>query len=338
MTIFDLITSKDVKDFWVEAGSNREAYLGAAFFPTKKQLGMELSYLKGNKGLPVSLKGSAFDTDVPLRDRQGLTEMKSDMPFFREGMSIDEKQRQQLLQVMQTGNQTLIDAILDNIFDDRANLLESAFVSKERMIMQLLAYGTITMNFQGSPVSYDYQFDTDHKLTLTSTDMWSDHANSDPIGDIETMQNQVRQDTGVTPTRAICNTKTLNDIIANEKIQATLKIKNLYPNKKNTLAYILEETGVDIAVYDKMYDGGKYYPDNNFTLIPEGNLGNFYYGTTPEEADLMGKAGADVELVDQGVAVSTQMKKDSPINVKTVVSMLGLPSAETMDRWAIISY
>lgn len=338
-TIFDLVTPRYIKDYWINAGYDNVDYLGFALFPSMKQMGLTLSFLKGNSGLPVALKSSAFDSEVPLRERQGLTKIEGEMPFFREGLMIGEKDRQELLKVLDTGNQVLIDAVVNRIYDDATSLLRSAYVTKERMIMQLLAYGTITMNFQGSPISYDYNFDADHKLDLTvATDKWSDYVNSNPLEDIRTMQDKIEEDTGERPTRAICTQKTFNDILQNEKIRTALSSMQLYPSTNNLSEFILNELGLSVAIYNKRHAGGKFYPDNRMTLIPEGDLGNFYYGTTPEEADLMGKVDSQVELVDEGIAISTQYKRESPINVKTIVSMIGLPSAETMDKWAIISY
>ena len=337
-TIFDLVTPRYIKDYWINAGYDNVDYLGFALFPSMKQMGLTLSFLKGNSGLPVALKSSAFDSEVPLRERQGLTKIEGEMPFFREGLMIGEKDRQELLKVLDTGNQVLIDAVVNRIYDDATTLLRSAYVTKERMIMQLLASGAITMNFEGSPISYNYSFDTSHKLELTGTAVWTNFVNSNPLEDIRKMQDKVEEDTGERPTRAICTQKTFNDILQNEKIRTALSSMQLYPSTNNLSEFMLNELGLSVAIYNKRHAGGKFYPDNRMTLVPEGDLGNFYYGTTPEEADLMGKVDSQVELVDEGIAISTQYKRESPINVKTIVSMIGLPSAETMDKWAIISY
>ena len=46
---------------WNEVASNSIPYLGVGLFPAKKKAGLDLSWLKGSKGLPVSLMPSAFD-------------------------------------------------------------------------------------------------------------------------------------------------------------------------------------------------------------------------------------------------------------------------------------
>ena len=39
-------------------------------------------------------------------------------------------------------------------------------------------------------------------------------------------------------------------------------------------------------------------------MYPDGNLGKTWFGTTPEESDLMASAVANVRITDTGVAVT----------------------------------
>ena len=67
-------------------------------------------------------------------------------------------------------------------------------------------------------------------------------------------------------------------------------------------------------------------------MIPDGDLGNTYFGTTPEESDLMsGNTDAQVEIVNTGVAITT-IKEPHPVNIMTVVSAIVLPSFEAIDN------
>ena len=80
----------------------------------------------------------------------------------------------------------------------------------------------------------------------------------------------------------------------------------------------------------------KYYPDGYVTLLPAHPLGNTWYGTTPEEFDLMsGNVAASVSIVNTGVAVTT-IKEAHPVNVQTIVSEIVLPSFEKMDDIYVI--
>ena len=66
-------------------------------------------------------------------------------------------------------------------------------------------------------------------------------------------------------------------------------------------------------------------------MLPNGSLGKTWYGTTPEEADLMGSGEADVTIVNTGVAVSVFTNRN-PVNTETIASEIVLPSFERMDE------
>ena len=100
--------------------------------------------------------------------------------------------------------------------------------------------------------------------------------------------------------------------------------------------FLVDELGLQVAVNDKRYkneagDDMKYVADDVFVLFPEGALGNTWFGTTPEESDLMTGNAANVSIVDTGVAVTTTKQTD-PVNVETKVSMITLPDFPTADQ------
>ena len=71
--------------------------------------------------------------------------------------------------------------------------------------------------------------------------------------------------------------------------------------------------------------------------MPSSPLGNTWFGTTPEESDLLGSnSGAEVSIVETGVALTTKVE-DDPVNVKTKVSMIALPSFELAEQVIIAS-
>lgn len=338
--IFELINAKNIATYYEENGSNRIPYLGETLFPARKQLGLDLSWIKGFNGLPVSLKPSEFDAKATLRDRIGLSKVETEMPFFREGMRIGEKERQEILRLMSSTNSQYLMPVINRIYDDATNLVNGARVISERMIMQLLASGKIEIVANRVPYQYDYQMPTGHQETLTGTAQWSD-PDSNPVDDIRTWQDTVEDDTGVRPTRAVCTRKTWNYLLQNKSIRLDMNPaggQNIILTDSMLQQYIMSKLGITVAVYNKKFAlevGGAaqlFYPDDYFTLIPEGNLGNTWYGTTPEEADLMsGGTSAEVQIVDTGVAITT-IKEPHPVNVETIVSEIVLPSFETIDN------
>ena len=342
-TIFDLVNAREIGTYWTAAAENRIPYLGATLFPAKKQLGLDLSWIKGHQGLPVALTPSAFDTRATLRDRIGVKKVETEMPFFREAMRIGEKDRQEINKLLAAANRATLEPVLNRIYDDAANLIAGADVQAERMRMQLLSKGKIQISTENRmSYDYNYQMPATHKTTLGAggTVKWSDTDNATPIQDIQKWQDKIEEDTGIRPNRAICTRKTWNYLLQNKSIKLDMNPsggQNIILTDKMLQQYLSTKLGITVAVYNKKYQlelGGPsylFFPDDVFTLIPEGNLGNTYYGTTPEESDLLsGATDAQVSIVNTGVAVTT-FKEKHPVNVVTVVSAIMLPSFETID-------
>ncbi len=339
-TLSELFAAAVIAAYYTEAGSNRTPYLGEALFPAKKKTGLGLRWIKSHSGLPVSLVASDIDAKTVIRPREGFDVTETQMPFFREGMSIREADRQELLKAMELGN-AYLNPVLSRLYDDASKLIAGANVVNERMRMQLLSTGKIELvDRKGGAIKYDYQFKAAHKTTLTSTNKWDDDdapVNSQIESWIQTIQN----DTGERPTRAILTSVTLNYLKSNKEVLAELKplvATQAAPIRTDTVINWLGEAfGLEVAVYDKMFAnevggaGAKFFPDNKFTLLPAGELGNQWFGTTPEEADLMASRNANVEIVDTGVAVTTFETTD-PVNVNTKVSQISLPSFEAADK------
>lgn len=334
-TIFDLVKSKEITSYWETLTKDRAPYLGETLFPSQQKLGLNLDWLKGANGLPVVLKPSAFDSKAIPRPRLGFERLSAQMPFFKESTYIDEELRQQLNMVLESGNQAYIDAIIKRVFDDEANLLEGAAARREQMRMMLLTTGTISISANGQDYFYDYGVPTENKVSVSVP--WSNSA-AKIIDDIRTWQEQVEDATGIRPTRAICSRKTWNYLLGNTDIRnGILGNDSASPITENQLRqYLITTLDLEVVVYTKRYlsdtqASTKYVPDDTFVLIPTGKLGNGWFGTTPEQSDLISSRVANVSITDTGVAVSTIQLFD-PVNVDTKVTMIYLPDFPTANQ------
>lgn len=336
MTIFDIITSTEIASYWEFMTQDRAPYLGEELFPNEKKLGLKLDWLKGSSGLPIVLKASAFDVKAVPRPRIGFEKLSAQMPFFKESKYIDEELRQQLNMIIETGNQAYIDTISNRIFADETELLEGAAAQRERMRMMMLTTGVISMKSNGQVYEYDYRIPEGHKKTVTKS--WSDQT-ATIMDDIRKAQDIIREDTGVELTRAVTTSKVIGYMRNNAEIKKSIAILTDgqgFISDSKVVSYIKDELGITIAVYDKKYkdeDGNtqNYVPEDTFTLIPDGTLGNTWFGTTPEESDLLTSGVANVSIVDTGVAITTVNETD-PVNVNTKVTMICLPDFPTADQ------
>ena len=342
MSIFDLVKAPELTAYWEERTQDMPPYLGEELFPADKKLGLKLDWIKGAKGLPVVLKPSAFDAAAVPRTRLGFDKLSAEMPFFKESTYIDEELRQSLNMVLETGNQNYIDAVMRRVFDDETRLLEGARARREEMRMMALTTGAIAITANGQNYEYDYGMPEDHKITVDTS--WSDLENSDPIEDLRAAMDKIEDDTGIRPTRGVVTRKTWGYLRNNQKIiKSTFVLSNGQVgalSDSRLTQYLSDELQLELIIYGKRYinDAGtstQFVPDDTAVLFPSGDLGNTWFGTTPEESDLMGGRVANVSITDVGVAVTT-IEKSDPVNVETKVTQICLPSFEAADSVAII--
>ena len=336
---YDLVTAQNIAAYWEEKNQNAQPLLGETLFPKKKRLGTKLEWIKGANNQPVALRTSTFDAKAIRRDREGIDQFDTKMPFFKESKYIDEEMRQELNNLIASNNQEVINAILTNIYDDEAELIDASEISLERMRMEALTTGTITLADNGQSYEYDYLLEAAQKVTSTSD--WSS-ANADILGDIVKVVEDARA-RGVAITRAVCNSSVAKNFRTNTAIKNAVYVfaNGTVPvTTARALDYIYNETGVRFYVYDNVYvneskQAVKYVPDNTVVFMADGDLGYTNMGTTPEESDLRNNLNADVAIVNGGVAVTTSQIVD-PVNVETKVSMVALPSFEKANNIVIL--
>lgn len=348
MRLTDIFTAEAIAANFTEAASNRIPYLGTGFFPSTKKAGLDLKWIKGHKGLPVSLAPSNFDVKSKFRDRVGVKFDETEMAFFRESMLVKEADEQEILRV-QEASDPYAAQVLERIFDDTQTLIDGADVVPERMRMQLLAPlgGNMGIAISADGVDYTYNYDPDgswkakHYLQIvTPADKWSAATTCDPMKDLEDALDAQEAASGNRPEIALMSKATFKLLKASEKVRSGVLAQNVTANVNYTTArvkaYIEEELNISIVIYTKQYKDEtgtdkKFYPDNMVMLLPNGALGKTYYGTTPEERTLTAKADANVSIVNTGVAVAVTIT-DDPVQTKTTVSEIVLPSFERMDE------
>lgn len=344
MRLSDVFNADAIALNYTNAASNAIPYFGAGLFPAQKKAGLDLKWIKGHNGLPVSLAPSAFDAKSKFRDRVGVSINETEMAFFRESMLVKEADEQEIMRV-QDANDPYATQVLNNIFNDTQTLIDGANVVPERMIMQLLAplSGSMDIAISANGVNYTYNYDPDgswkkdhYKKITTDANKWSAADTCDPVKDIEDALDAQEEATGNRPAVLLMSKATFNYIKNSKKVQSGVLAQNTTANVNYTTArvraYIEEELNVSIVVYNKQFknESGtaqKFYPDNIVMMLPSGTLGNTWYGTTPEERTLATRADASVSIVNTGVAVAVTIT-DDPVNTKTTASEIVLPSFE----------
>lgn len=348
MKLTEIFNAKAIGANYTEAASNNIPYLGTGLFPSQKKQGLDLKWIKGHNGLAVSLMPSNLDAKSTFRDRVGIEMNETEMPFFRESMLVKERDEQEIMRV-QDSNDPYAIQVLNNIFNDTQTLVNGADVVPERMRMQLLAplNGTVGIEIKANGVDYTYNYDpsgdwkSKHYAKVEgTTDVWSASDTCDPIKNLEDAMDKQEEEGGNRPAILLMSKATFNLIKNSAKVRSGVLAQNATANVNYTTAkikqYIEEELNVNIVIYNKQFKdetgtAKKFYPDNIIMMLPEGQLGTTWYGTTPEERKLTANPTADVSIVNTGVAVAVTVTND-PVNTKTTVSEIVLPSFERMNE------
>lgn len=348
MNISDLFDSKAVAINYTTAASNSIPYLGSGLFPSKKKAGLDLKWFRGHKGLPVALAPSTFDAKSTFRDRLGMAISETEMPFFRESMLVKEKDEQEIMRILDT-NDPYASTVLERIFDDVGTLTEAADVVPERMIMSLLCplNGVIGIQVKANGVDYTYNYDPDgswkknnYMKIETEQDKWTASATCDPYSDLEEAIDALEDVCGSKPSGALMSKNTFKLIRNSEKFHKYFLAKHpdatVILSDADVKQYIKDQLDIDIYIYSKKFKdeadkAQTFFKDNGVMLIPDGSLGNTWYGTTPEERTLTQRSDADVSIVNTGVTIAVTIT-DDPVNTKTTVSEIVLPSFERMDE------
>lgn len=361
MNIFDYINANEIAAYIQELPSNTEPYLGPFLFPNRNQSGTDISWLKGSEGLPVTIQPSNYDVKASVRERAGFGKVATEMAFFRESMRLGEKDRQQILNLMGNANGLgLAKPLIERLFDDVKTLADGVDAQAEYMRMQLLQYGafTVASTDGSSQYKYDYSMNPNHKITPSIA--WTTRATSDPLKDIKLAQDLIENETGIRPTRMVLNRNTFLNLIGSESLKRSLMVgvtgspADLRMSDAQLQSYVETQLGIRIQVYSKkvaifkdssfMRNPENATPtslveDGKVILLPDGAMGSTWFGTTPEQADLMagpGSSRAKVSRLPNNGTLTTYME-EHPVNVVTIVSAVMIPSFEAIDKVAVLS-
>lgn len=352
----DAFTARALGIMWdnYQASLGLPPYLGRTKFGTDKQDSLELKYIKGKNGIPVSLKASNFDAQAELRDVGGFSDVQNEMPFYREGYKVTEKEEQQYDNYVNAANSTLANQVLREIAKKPLNLIRGAMVVPERQIWELLAPSDgvpkVTVKIGDKSYTVDYTADSgtehkkDHFIEMTGTDKWDAPATATPLDDLIQTKREFAKKTGYSLTRFSMNTETFEMITKAEDTKKQVLGITAYTGgirlEDEDVARYLRGKGIEIEVYDKMYEDENkktqyFIPTGIVSAQPGGvYLGNYVFGKTPEERSGSTTDG-NLSLVETGIAVYTY-QTNHPINTHCVVSMIGLPTFEGMDSVVVM--
>ena len=329
-------------------------YLGRQKFGTRKQDSLDLRFIKGKNGLPVSLKASNFDAQAELRDVGGFSDIQNSMPFYREGYMVTEKEEQEYDNYRTSENSNLANNVLREISKKPMMLIEGALVVPERQIWQLLAPTDgvpkvkVVLGDKNYVVDYTADNGAEHKekhfKSITGTSAWDKPTTCAPLDDLIKCKRDFAKATGYSLTRFTMNTETWEMVLKAEDTKKQVLGITAYNGgirlQQGQVTEYLRGYGIEIEVYDKLYvdESGQtqYFVPTGIVSAQSAGvfLGDYTFGKTPEERSGSITDG-NLSLVETGVSVYTYAT-NHPINTHCIVSMIGLPTFEGMDSVMVL--
>lgn len=342
MNLSDYINSKNIALYIKELPV--EATVDKALFPNKKVTGTKLEMAKGAKKKSVALRMSTFDAATKMRALSAdLTVKSTEIPFFKEGMGIDETTRRDLQNAIGANNENFVNALLGQVFENYADLVTGAEIIAKKMRASVIQNGLLNFTSKDGDIVVDYGVPSNHREVLSGTAKWTDPT-ADIVGDIKRWQKAIKDDQYAKPNILLLTENTfdktflINTVITNHIKNSNLNT-SLILSQANYLQFAKEVMGLTIIfLEDATYipsEGASaipYYADGKVTLMSGTTLGNTVYGTTPEEFDKQsGSSKLDTYIVGTGTAVTTMVKED-PVTVDTKVSVMPIVSFDRADE------
>ena len=331
MNLTDLLNAKSLNRYYAGV---KGTTLVEAMFPAVFSNTFDINTFGSLDGGAVEvLQSSQLDADVMFRDWDLKTTTKGDKQFFREGMKLDEKRRKELLEILNTNNQSIIDNYSIQIFEKFAGakgFLGSARAIAAYTVSQFLSTAKVTfVDENGGGQTINYRLADKYKETLAGTNIWS-AATAKPLEDLERWKETVEEGGGNVEI-ALMSKATYNALKKHDTVKALFKNTIVTVTPALIKSTIEDVIGMTILIWDEKIKVGKttknVFPDNIVTLIPNGQLGVMEYGPTPTKTDeLLGLLG-DREVVDISAGVVN--------NVNVVIEDLVAPNPSIMNSMFI---
>lgn len=321
-SVLELFNQKEVLNYLKER--KFPAMMGEELFPEVKKQSLEFEMLTNASKTPVIASVHGFDTESEIGQREA--EKKAiELALIKRKMQLKEKE---IIALESPRNDAERQSLMKDVYNDFDNLVESVRARVEKMRMDVIANGVITLDENGLSASIDYGVPTENKVTNVD---WSS-ATANPINDMIAWANRLDQ----TPGRVITSNTILAKILSNKNVTNALFGKDTTRLASvGELNTYLESLGLPkIYTYDKKYrkleangtyTKHRYFPEDKFVMLPSETLGETVYGPTAEEIRLQRDPSVDVRTVGKIFACMYEEGKD-PVSTWEKAVATALPA------------
>jgi len=294
-SIFDYVKNAEVLQY--ARRLNPEIFFGLQLFRPRTVLELSYEYLKEVGGTKASMMAElvAWEAAAPLAPHEALAQVEGELPPIKTKRRFSEKEIINIFGPRATSQRT---EAINKLYRDIVSVVDGVHSRLNWIIMQSLAYSTVTFTGAGVKLSVDWGIPANQiNDDLTGTTLWSDHDDSDPVANIQAMQTTILDATGILPDAAITSNTIISHLLQNENIKKAMfgstetsriltidALNNFFVSIGLPELYSYDERVKTVSSADyKTVTTGRFYPETRFTMFPRGEvLGETLYGPTAE--------------------------------------------------------
>lgn len=319
--ILDLFNQKTILDY--TKSRQYKPLLGESLFPSTKIQQLDFEYLRAGNKTPIIASISAFDAEAEIGSREASIQA-AELGYVKRKMQLKEKDLIALRNPRTPQEQSYLEG---NVYNDIDNLVNGVNARVEKMRMQALAEGKITIDENNLNFEVDYNVPEEHKVKTAIS--WDDE-NADPIKDMQEWFALL----DYVPTRILTSGKVQTALIRSKAFASYFKTAGLLPSI-GSLNSVMQSFGLPtIVTYDAKYrkqDASgiltyeRYFPEDKLIAFGDDQLGQTVYGPTPEESRLISTSGIKSGSIGNVFTTIYETTQD-PIGTWEKASTTVLPS------------
>ncbi|WP_431881828.1 major capsid protein [Micromonospora chalcea] len=276
----------------------------------------------------------AWDTEVPVSQRQSFQRSKVALPPLGTKLPIGEYERLMLERIRTGGDNR--NGYVEAIYNDAEQLTREVFNRMELARGDVLMDGKFTLTGEnGLTIEADFGVPTDNLVNAAT--VWSNHANAHPLQELKAWVEAYLDLNGERPGVILTSTQVLNNLLLSGEIRELFYRGDQMTGGPNLLTMpqlnqVLQAYGLPaIETYDTKIEvdgvNTRVIAQDKLLMLPadRSSLGFTAWGITAEALELANGQNPSLAFQDLPGLVGVVLKEGDPLRVWTKVGAVGMP-------------
>jgi hypothetical protein len=271
---------------YVENVPPQRNYILSKYLPNKNVYDLKFAYNVIDRKYSRTASITGFNSDAPLRDKDGLSRAFGEVAKVQHGFRIEEEE---LLRFTQPRREEEKQEAIDYVYDQTDNLVQGVYDIEEWMRAQVLYKGVLVYSENGVVINVDYGVPSANKLTTAN--LWSSVATADPLNDIQRIVDRYKAvNRQQAPTELHVSSAVKMDLLKSPaiilQVYGDADSRRLITN--DDLNGVLSSLDLPrLVVQDTEIDNGngmeRLLPTRRVVALGDSAVGNTFFGPTVEK-------------------------------------------------------